>query len=531
MLLEGAIALNHLTTSPPFLNAFLTIQPYSVLKTQRRESTMADFIQYLPSTTHSFTTPTLAKIAKFDGLQGKATIRDEMDARLQVLRLGAEAIGDTVMHATAAAAKVTVAAVQLVLYPLLQDADPKVTILEAGCHATRSLRSVAAASFGTLAALAQPKLALSAYDWLALAEEAKSNLLSRLAAKINSTTKDLWNSPHRNKVLLATALTVTSALGFVYVSPYLTAQGIVPNVIRPSPIGDNPIGGTGKSTHRSHLIFPVFAGLSIAVIGVAGTVYLCRNRAGKTVKEEPAEPQGSAAGAPPATSPALTPPPTGKGAAATIEQGSPSPETAEASGGDEPASPNLHADHKRIEQEDEEERREGEAPSAPSSPLPPEEPTEQAGSEAAPAAFATEKDEEREPLSGRPKSPPEVTEEDDSSLSSSSTSASSSSVVHVLTPRPQGHPQQQVIPGPNTQEKDSPPASTPSAPISTPVSSENRSSSPLPVEAERTEENDEEADEEGDVEDGGPNVSSPINNGTQLPDVTDPREKEDVVEA
>lgn len=163
-------------------------------------------------------------------------------ARIDVLTLAVlTGLGDVLIHAATAGAKLSLGVAHIILYPVWSGAAPRLYVTDAGLHASRSLKSLGAAFVVPIPALVNPDFAVASYRWLGLAPQS-TTILKRLGDIFTQA----WNSPYRNQGLIVGALTVAGAVGLVYIA---TASPEVVPV--PIPKAVPPVPAAAPSPVRS----------------------------------------------------------------------------------------------------------------------------------------------------------------------------------------------------------------------------------------------------------------------------------------
>lgn len=205
-------------------------------------------LRALPSTEYSFASSALKGIQqRADRKQFSAG--NEIGIRFKVGELALRTIGDIMVHLTTAVVKTARVVIELPLYVIGIKDSPRVTLLEAGSHVSRSMRSTLAL-FATGFALLKPTTAQRAYNYLGIGIPDKDYL-----ARICYIAKKAWTSPYRNRALLAGATLAGAAFGYRYT---WSGASVTPPIATPT----HSTNTATDSTVKAELSTSPFAWLS-----------------------------------------------------------------------------------------------------------------------------------------------------------------------------------------------------------------------------------------------------------------------------
>jgi hypothetical protein len=133
-----------------------------------------------------FAGATLQKVACASKARNK-TVSDQLTIRVHVLILATLSLVDFAIHAGAAVEKLAIAAVQLPLHRVWDGMPAKPALSEAREHFANAGKSLAAGLLVPVPALASPEFAVTAYQWLSLAQASEKGILSAIAKRVNAT--------------------------------------------------------------------------------------------------------------------------------------------------------------------------------------------------------------------------------------------------------------------------------------------------------------------------------------------------------
>lgn len=136
----------------------------------------------------------------------------EITLRIRVTELALRTVADIVVHLATATAKAIKSVIEIPLYVLNRSYAPRATLMEASSHLSRSTRS-AVALITLFGAFVQPKWACSTYKWLSIGLADKS-----FFTQVRCIAEKAWQSPYRNRTIMAGAILVGTALGYRYLS-------------------------------------------------------------------------------------------------------------------------------------------------------------------------------------------------------------------------------------------------------------------------------------------------------------------------